>query len=100
MGAPVYLIWIVLSWGNIWRLDICTPILQKELTCKRELSNRHDKYAIKVVKEGETVGHTTVIFKDVYSYFAVWRLYESACDQIMIITLKTVDVDVSKKMKN
>ena len=62
MGPPVYLIWIALSWGNIWRLDICTPILQKELTCKRELSNRHDKYAIKVVKEGETVGHTPQLF--------------------------------------
>lgn len=45
---------------------MCTPILQKELTCERELSNRHDKYAIKVVKEGGTVGHTPQLFSKTF----------------------------------
>lgn len=46
--SPVYVILIVLPLENI----------QEEFTCERELSNYHNNYAIKVVKEGETVGNT------------------------------------------
>ena len=42
--------------------DIWTPILQEELTCETEPSNRHDKYVMKVVKERETVGHIPQLF--------------------------------------
>ena len=46
--------------------DTWTPILQEELTCERELSNRHSNYAIKVVKEGKTVGHTLQLFSKTF----------------------------------
>lgn len=42
--------------------DIWTPILQEELNCEREPSNQHDKYAVKVIKEGKTVGHIPQVF--------------------------------------
>ena len=46
--------------------DIRNLILQEELTCERELSNCHNKYAIKVVQK--------VKLKDIYHIFFQKRL--------------------------
>ena len=37
--------------------DIWTPRIQEELTCEREPGNQHDEHAVKVLKDGENVGH-------------------------------------------
>ena len=42
--------------------DIWTPRTQEELTCKTEPDNQHDKYAVKVLKDGEIVGHIPRLF--------------------------------------
>jgi len=37
--------------------DIWKPSISDKLTCEREFDNCFDKFAIKVVNNGETVGH-------------------------------------------
>ena len=37
--------------------DIWKPSIGDKLACERELDNCFDKFAIKVVNNGETVGH-------------------------------------------
>ena len=37
--------------------DIWKPSISDKLTCERQLDNCFDKFAIKVVNNGETVGH-------------------------------------------
>ena len=37
--------------------DIWTPRIHEELTCEREPGNQHDEHAMKVLKDGEIVGH-------------------------------------------
>ena len=37
--------------------DICAPTLGKKLSTAGEPENHHDKYALKVLKENEVVGH-------------------------------------------
>ena len=38
-------------------ISFWTPRIQEELTCKKKPDNQHDKYAVKVLKDGEIVGH-------------------------------------------
>ena len=48
----------ILSLGKIYvHKEIWTTILQEQLTYERELSNCHNKYAAKDVKQRKTVGH-------------------------------------------
>ena len=44
--------------------DIRTPCIQEELTCEREPGNQHDEHAVKVLKDGEIVGHIPPLFSN------------------------------------
>ena len=37
--------------------DDWIPVIGEELECARELDNRRDRYAVKAMKDGTTVGH-------------------------------------------
>ena len=42
--------------------DIWTPRIQEELTCERGPGIQHDEHDVKVLKDGEIVGHITRLF--------------------------------------
>ena len=48
--------------------DIWKPSIDDKLACEREFDNCFDKFAIKVVKNGETVGHILSKFSKIVWY--------------------------------
>jgi len=48
--------------------DIWKPSISDKLACKREFDNCFDKFAIKVVNNGETVGHLPHEFSKIAWY--------------------------------
>ena len=43
--------------------DIWTPTLSEKLSTATETENHHDKYAVKVLKENEVIGHVPLLFQ-------------------------------------
>ena len=48
--------------------DIWKPSIGDKLACEREFDNFFDKFAIKVVNNGETVGHLSREFSKIAWY--------------------------------
>ena len=51
--------------------DISSPRIQEELTWEREPGNQHDEHVVKVLKDGEIVGH-------------IPRLFSKTCNLILL----------------
>ena len=68
-------------YNSIW-----IPILQEELTRKREPSDCHVKYAIKVIKEDKTVGQ-------------IPELFLNTCG-LILLSGSSMKVHVTKKQQN
>ena len=51
--------------------DLFNPSIGEKLVAKREFNNTTDKYAVKVVKGDETVGHLLHKFSRIVWYFLV-----------------------------
>ena len=49
--------------------EIWTPVIGEVLTCKRQPSNMVDRYAVRVVKGTETVGHLPKKILKIFSLF-------------------------------
>ena len=56
---------------NLYK-DIWTPTLGERLSTTTEPENHHDKYAVKVLKENEVVGH---VLRDISKYCTSALLY-------------------------
>ena len=51
--------------------EIWTPVIGEVLTCKRQPSNMVDRYAVRVVKGTETVGHLPKKISKIFHYLFV-----------------------------
>jgi len=52
--------------------DIWKPSIGDKLTCEREFDNSFDKFAIKVVNNGKTVGHLPHEFSKIAWYCCIF----------------------------
>ena len=50
--------------GHVYK-DIWTHTLGEKLSTATEPENHHDKYAVKVLKENEMVGHVSRVFQSI-----------------------------------
>ena len=58
---------------------VWSPHLGEELETQRELDNEHDRFAVAVMKGGQTVGHMPVEVSRVSWYFLERRTNQISC---------------------
>uniref|UniRef100_A0A1X7UPP5 HIRAN domain-containing protein n=1 Tax=Amphimedon queenslandica TaxID=400682 RepID=A0A1X7UPP5_AMPQE len=50
-------------------MEVWTPKIGEVLVVKREAENPHHRYAVAIIKDGETVGHVPYNFAPIVSHF-------------------------------